>query len=120
MAKLISMVEYNLDIFGTTSSSEEFQAMSIERSWLLNRPIQKSDCVACDEFGNVLLEPVYNSDEDELEKKWSIYQQAKERCLFEGFEHKHGLIVYQGNIINEECFGLTRIEEFVSWNLIMK
>jgi hypothetical protein len=120
MKKLTSMVEYNLEIFGQQTSSEEFMAMSIERSWLLNRPIQKEDCVPSDRYGNHLVKPIYNSNEKKLEKSWEKYIQAKEKVIFEGFEYKDGLISYQGNIINEESFGLTRIEELVSWNLILK
>jgi hypothetical protein len=89
MKKLISMVEYNLYIFGQPTSAEEFMAMSIERSWLLNRTIQREDCIG-------------------------------EKAIFEGFEYKNNLVSYRGNVINEECFGLTRIEELVSWGLILK
>jgi hypothetical protein len=89
MKKLTSMVKYNLEIFGQQTSSEEFMEMSIERSWLLNRTIQKSDCIG-------------------------------EKSIFEGFEEINGLISHRGNLIPDECFGLTRIEELVSWNLILK
>jgi len=54
----------------------------------LKQPLELWMFVPCDKDGNVLVEPDYKSNETELENEWLEYQQAKERCLFEGFEIK--------------------------------
>jgi hypothetical protein len=38
---------------------------------------------------------------------------------FEGFECKHGLISHRGNLIPDECFGITKIEDLIIWNLTL-
>ena len=48
--------------------------------------------VPCDEDGNVLEHPNYIKGQRTAQfynDKMDLYQQAKERCLFEGFESKH-------------------------------
>ena len=51
-------------------------------SKFLKQPLELWMFVPCDDNGNVLKEPIIN---DSI-KIWT-YQQAKERCLFEGFEN---------------------------------
>jgi hypothetical protein len=102
--KLISMTDYVLDIVQTPNVNEAICWKQTENrlnkiykySLFLKQPLELWMFVPCDENGNVLetpnpiaiaekisknlFNPIYDNDEVEQ------YQQAKERCLFEGFE----------------------------------
>ena len=79
------------------------------RKWELHRqrvsfgkqPLAKWMFVPCDEDGNVLEESgmfkLLGEVDNDLEQQ--RYQQAKERCLFEGFAVKDGLSICEENSI---------------------
>jgi len=92
--------------------------------------------VPCDSEGNVLEEPIFKGDHDLLEFKHQEYQQAKERCYFEGFEVKerncneakfkyieNGLIAvfYYNKTTNsfEENADFKTLEDLIPYNLTL-
>jgi len=122
MKNLISSIDYGkyLDSMEISNALYRFRRQVYDA--FLERPIQKSDCVTCDENGNVLEYPkeLFGSKTTIYrENKLNEYQQAKEKVTFEGFEFKHGLISYQGNVIDEECFGITKIKDLIEWKLTL-
>jgi hypothetical protein len=98
--KLISMTDFVISQWDKDITREDFAQSMIKCATFLKQPLQLFMFVPCDELGNVLEKPVmFYSDENikylkgieievanECNKKVKQYQQAKERCLFEGFE----------------------------------
>ena len=95
----------------------------------LKQPLALWMFVPCDEYGNVLQEPkcmyIYNTQcfecsADEM-RRCREYLQAKERCLFEGFEIKNNdELYYNDKLMSKdlEFQGIT-IENLVSKKLTL-
>lgn len=101
----------------------------------LKQPLEKWMFVPCDEDGNVLEEPKNEICDviDMYSLKWSLYndkieqyQQAKERCLFEGLELNNEKTHLTNSFIgiNVKCFkswknynNYNTIEDLVKYNL---
>ena len=107
MKNLISMTDFVLSQSeGSTIDLEQLDWMNQEiykldriRNYanFLKQPLELWMFIPCDEDGNVLKEDLFknNPNLSSLKSYERIqYQQAKERCLFEGFE------VYKGNPYN--------------------
>jgi hypothetical protein len=110
--KLISMCDFVLEQSNEVEQSGDF--LIFKRSFVkienyanfLKKPLEKWMFVPCDENGNVLDEPKeYN--------KWHMeesYQQAKERCYFEGFtfyEHQSTFVNSRNNVFEYCIFNYT-------------
>jgi hypothetical protein len=81
MKNLISMTDFVLEYYGIYDP--------IFYATFLKQPLEKWMFFPCDEDGNVLEEPLkrdYNSVNIN-NSYYKKYQQAKERCLFEGLEY---------------------------------
>jgi len=93
--KLISMTDFVLKQKSREYSITAFSEV-LKYAKLIKQPLELWMFVPCDEEGNVLEEPNgdnYRKDEEKLIPNFNylkykidseIYQQAKERCLFEG------------------------------------
>jgi len=80
MKNLISMVDYVLKDESMSSSN------IINYAKFLKQPLKLWMFVPCDEDGNVLEDPTHNGKSIEtMRELLKEYQQAKERCLFDGF-----------------------------------
>lgn len=91
MEKLISMVDYVLhESFGygnEFTTAQDFIDKVTNYANFLKQPLTLGQFVPCDEDGNVLEEP--NNDfrgHENYSKRLDIYNEAKSRVLFEGFE----------------------------------
>jgi len=82
--------------------------------------------VHCDEDGNVLIKPtksirVLGGINIANEKRIENYQQAKERCLFEGFEFEkqkdYYIITLNGNGLWVSWNNSKKIEDLIEFNL---
>jgi len=94
MEKLISMTDFVLEQMKNTETLKDNFVKTAAYAKFLKKPLELWMFVALDEDGNVLEEP----KEKEIElsdgtcgyftniKDSEQYQQAKEKCLFEGFE----------------------------------
>jgi hypothetical protein len=105
MKKLISMTDFVLE--QDTNWSYKNTIVSIrDYANFLKQPLELWMFVPCDEDGNVLEEP---KDEGQtlvrLEKDFKEYQQAKERCLFEGFELKGENELFY-NLTHDLCYSV--------------
>src|SRR3972149_6621077 len=103
--KLISMVDYVKNQYKTIASDNIYLAMKNcnEYANLLKQPLELWMFVTCDEKGNVLIELDQNNTKydicisnDEVDCDYRLYdddcleyQQAKERCLFDGWKFEH-------------------------------
>jgi len=101
-------------------------------SKFLKKPVEKWMFVPCDENGDVLEEP---NEEFELSywdysTKSSKYQQAKERCLFEGFELDFNnmyiikvsnvvfqILFYKNGCVTINAKNIKTIEDLIPYNL---
>jgi len=137
MKDLISTTKYIISLWDKDMTREDFAQSSIRYATFLERTIQKSDCVPCELVDGayvVLQKPKQFSDYlltneeygklkrvhcNEWREACERYKQELSKVTFEGFEYKHGLIRYKDNAIDDECFGLTKIEDFLSWNLTL-
>jgi len=92
MERLMSMVDYVIYTYDQTEDSLDSEQKMFEYANFLKQPLSIEMFVPCDENGNVLEEKsIFNTtDEDYIfnSEAFDNYQQAKERCLFEGFEVK--------------------------------
>jgi hypothetical protein len=99
--KLISMTTFVLEQYEISRNPTSFEEKAFKYANFLKQPLELWMFIPCDEEGNVLEEP---NEEFELSywdysTKSSKYQQAKERCLFEGFEYLAGL----NAVRNQDC-----------------
>ena len=96
--KLISMTDFVLEQIKESTGLEKVGGVGIALSRIhkyanfLKKPLTLGMFVPCDEEGNVLENPIETIGGVELYTE--IYQQAKERVLFKGFE------MYKGNPYN--------------------
>ena len=96
--RLISMTDFVLDQmkFASIHHEDDSECLDVIFRYanFLKQPLKLEMFVPCDDEGNVLEEPNRNRfkneylTEDQYKTKFLKYQQAKERCLFEGFEYK--------------------------------
>jgi hypothetical protein len=99
MEKLISMTDFVLEqvkilIHGKDPANikkYDYVLRTTAYAKFLKQPLELWMFVPCGEDGNVLEEKsIFNTtDEDYIfdSESFNKYQQAKERCLFDGFEH---------------------------------
>ena len=92
MKKLISMTDFVIDRFN--ERNEDYDILVYNYANFLKKPLELWMFVPCDENGNVLEEPeslkgFYETDNEGMIQECILqqkFQQAKERCLFEGLE----------------------------------
>ena len=90
--KLISMTDFVLEQTKLASESKcgiyEYIVKIRDYANLLKQPLELWMFVPCDEDGNVLELPTKENSLNTIdhESKMMDYQQAKEACIFEGFE----------------------------------
>lgn len=86
--KLISMTDFVLEQTKINQFRDDCEFAYPVRKYanFLKQPLELWMFVPCDENGNVLEEPDANYYMMVTENEVLKYQQAKERCLFEGFE----------------------------------
>lgn len=117
MKKLISMTDFVVSD-KVKSQLEYVDAYKLIRNYahFLKQPLELWMFVPCDENENILEEPKLFKSEDCEEQNKTItdirfkqYQQAKERCLFEGFSEKDAKIALFANETTEDLieFNLT-------------
>lgn len=89
-AVLVSMVDFVLNILNQDPPYNEVKMLTQISNYanFLKQPLAIGMFVPCDLDGNVLTEPSVLSPEhiSKTNQKLEAYQQAKERCLFEGFQ----------------------------------
>lgn len=113
MNKLISSVDYGIYLDALEITDHEYRVRRKKYDLFLRQKIKKTDFIAHDFEGNMI-------EGINLSKKQFDIKKALSTIVFEGFEYKRGLILYQGNVIDEECFGITRIQDLIPWNLKIK
>jgi len=93
MEKLISMTDFVLEQMKNTETLKNNFVKTAAYAKFLKQPLELWMFIPCDQYGNVLNEPDSNKfTMDNVEsfaifrEQLSYYKQAKERCLFEGFE----------------------------------
>lgn len=127
--KLINMVDFVISMRENKNKDNISRFWACERyAEFLNRPLELNQFVPCDLKGNVLSEK-YNGKSDDRNKSFTYlaneYQEAKERCLFEGIEYvkveKYSeyfyLIKYNQCIIWISKDTLVTVEDMVKYNL---
>jgi len=123
MKKLISMTDFVLSKKYTATGHENY-------AHFLKQPLKLWMFVPCDEDGNVLEEPVHYETWLKLHEyegsaigfdEHLKYQQAKERCLFDGFDI--GAQPLERFVMHQDGFGLVMddlkrqtIENLVKYN----
>lgn len=98
--KLVSMVDYvkrkHISVIKEVITEKQFVNQVTNYANFLNRPLEISMFVPCDEEGNVLEQPSnnwsypmgsLNSDNKQRGKDLRKYNEAKERVLFKGFKY---------------------------------
>lgn len=87
--KLQSHSDYEESIDLPTVSDSEFRIKSRKHRQFLKQSLELGMFVSCDEHGNVLEnDNLTEYDREMYFEEEMKYQQAKEKCLFEGFELK--------------------------------
>jgi len=123
--KLIEMIDFVLEQkFGVGNqiiSKDVFYDKVSNYTNFLKQTRELWMFVPCDEDGNVLEEPKHNGTLG-LWARQKEYQQAKERCLFEGFEV--GVYPLERYIMHQDGFGLViedlkkqTVRDLVKYNL---
>jgi len=128
--KLISMTDFVLEQAKENGiDSHETALNSYNYANFLKQPLELWMFVPCDEDGNVLAEPPKNVDINNVD--WQIeYQQAKERCLFEGVEldfktshiiclsnKVHNIRFYKNGWMTIDAKDIDTIEDLIKYNL---
>jgi hypothetical protein len=114
--KLISMTDFVLEEVKNWHANSP--TIIINYANFLKQPLELWMFVPCDEDGNVISES-YN-DEQHVIIQHLEYAEAKERCLFEGFEIDGGIVWHKAGLDNTLfIFGLCEdkyktIEDLVS------
>jgi len=87
---LISMTDFVLEYSNTHKATKmEFHSLARNYAKFLKQLLELWMFVPCDDEGNIIESKFYPASMSfavEAEAYFSKYQQAKERCLFEGFE----------------------------------
>lgn len=99
--KLISMTDFVLEQNKNLQWTDNDNLQTIiNYAEFLKQPLELWMVVPCDENGNILEDPdIYGEESEELDNYRKEFQQAKERCLFEGFYVKDGIVFTPGNIV---------------------
>ena len=106
MKKLISMVDFCLEQRKThTGDFEDYCDLICRYSKFLKQPLALWMFVPCDLSGNVL------EEKKPFQDKYYEYQEARERCLFKGFEMDNSFF-YPISCLHEQT-----IEGLVKYNL---
>lgn len=115
--KLQEMTDFVLDQEKTDDPTYLCFARCIKYADFLKQLLTLGMFVPVDEEGNVFekVEKPLSPATDEEWGRWTEYQQAKERVLFEGFEHMHGKLVksdkYFLTVKDKQVEHLLRIDE---------
>lgn len=122
LENLISMREYVLECYEEIQNSCVFENNCFNYANFLSQKLEIWQFIPCklvDGVWVVLEEPNRNDQDTWL---WMEYQQAKERCLFEGFEM--GIYPLERFVLHKEGFGIViddfkrqTIEDLVEYNL---
>jgi hypothetical protein len=128
--KLTPMREFTLEMHEKLDCVHRFQDVVYKYAKLLGQKPTLGMFVPCDEEGNILEEPKFNTENEYNENDRAVfnqknikYQQAKSRVIFEGFElhfeyGKSWGVSGQGRVI--KSFNLNTIEDLVDLNLTVK
>lgn len=122
MKKLISMVDFCLEQRKThTGDFEDYCDLICRHAKFLKHPLTIGMFVPCDLSGNVL------EEKKPFQDKYYEYQEARERCLFKGFEVDYDRIVKNNEIriqfndysvyLNNSKTMISTIEDLVKYNL---
>jgi hypothetical protein len=87
--KLISITDYvlnSIEKVGYGKSQVEFVATVRAYANFLKQPLNLGMFIPCDENGNVVEYPDHNYNSMEYMDEFDVYNEAKNRVLFEGFE----------------------------------
>jgi len=93
--KLIPATKFIIDLsFGYTNGFiplNEYHSVSLNYAQFLTQPLTLGMFLPCDADGNLLLgkplSPAADSEWDRWEKEQPIFEEAKSKVLFEGFEY---------------------------------
>ena len=106
MKKLISMVDFCLEQRKThTGDFEDYCDLICRHAKFLKHPLTIGMFVPCDLSGNVL------EEKKPFQDKYYEYQEAKEVCIFKGFERDNSFF-YPISCLHEQT-----IEDLVKYNL---
>ena len=122
MKKLISMVDFCLEQRKThTGDFEDYCDLICRYAKFIKQPLTIGMFVPCDLHGNVL------EEKKPFQDKYYEYQEARERCLFKGFEVDYDRIVKNNEIriqfndysvyLNNSKTMISTIEDLVKYNL---
>ena len=88
MKKLISMCDFVLEQGNPSNTDSQFTDKVMYYAKFLKQPLELQMFVPCDENNDQITQRHYQyfDNDDEYNGYLNQYNQAKERCLFEGFE----------------------------------
>ena len=115
MKKLISMVDFCLEQRKThTGDFEDYCDLICRYAKFLKQPLTIWMFVPCDLHGNV------QEEKKPFQDKYYEYQEAKERCLFKGFEMDNSFVTHKSRnsfFYPISCLHEQTIEDLVKYNL---
>ena len=115
MKKLISMVDFCLEQRKThTGDFEDYCDLICRYAKFLKQPLMLGMFVPCDLSGNVL------EEKKPFQDKYYEYQEARERCLFKGFEMDNSFVTHKSHnsfFYPISCLHEQTIEDLVKYNL---
>ena len=115
MKKLISMVDFCLEQRKThTGDFEDYCDLICRYAKFLKQPLTIGMFVPCDLHGNVL------EEKKPFQDKYYEYQEARERCLFKGFEMDNSFVTHKSHnsfFYPISCLHEQTIEDLVKYNL---
>ena len=115
MKKLISMVDFCLEQRKThTGDFEDYCDLICRHAKFLKHPLTIGMFVPCDLSGNVL------EEKKPFQDKYYEYQEARERCLFKGFEMDNSFVTHKSHnsfFYPISCLHEQTIEDLVKYNL---
>ena len=115
MKKLISMVDFCLEQRKThTGDFEDYCDLICRYAKFIKQPLALWMFVPCDLHGNVL------EEKKPFQDKYYEYQEARERCLFKGFEMDNSFVTHKSHnsfFYPISCLHEQTIEGLVKYNL---
>ena len=115
MKKLISMIDFCLEQRKThTGDFEDYSDLICRYAKFLKQPLTIGMFVPCDLSGNVL------EEKKPFQDKYYEYQEARERCLFKGFEMDNSFVTHKSRnsfFYPISCLHEQTIEGLVKYNL---
>ena len=115
MKKLISMVDFCLEQRKThTGDFEDYCDLICRYAKFIKQPLALWMFVPCDLHGNVL------EEKKPFQDKYYEYQEARERCLFKGFEMDNSFVTHKSHnsfFYPISCLHEQTIEDLVKYNL---